>query len=92
MKITKSERYADNLYTILDFIAADSLNRALKFGDELEKELYSIPTNPYRCRKSIHFNDENIRDLIFMGYVVPYLVNEERDEILVLGIVNRNLW
>ncbi len=76
MKISKSERYADNLYTILDFIAKDSLNRALKFSDELEKELYSLPVNPYRCRKSIHFSDENIRDLIFMGYVIPYLVNK----------------
>lgn len=92
MKITKSERFADNLYTILDFIAADSLSRALKFDDELNKEIHSLLNNPYRCRKSIHFNDENVRDLIFMGYVVPYLVDKGRDEILVLGIVNRNLW
>ncbi len=92
MKINKSKRFNENLYTILDFIAADSLSRALKFSDELEKEIYSLCDNPYRCRKSIHFNDENIRDLIFMGYVVPYLVDKERGEILVLGIVNRNLW
>jgi len=40
---------------------------------------------PYKFRKSIHFNDENIRDLVFKGYTVPYLVDDE--VIVVLGIV-----
>ncbi len=92
MQISKSERFVNNLYAVLDFIAKDSLSRALDFKDKLDKEIYSLSDNPYRCRKSIHFNDQNIRDLVFMGYVAPYLVDQERNEILLLGIVNRNLW
>ncbi len=55
MKINKSKRFNENLYTILDFIAADSLSRALKFGDELEKEIYSLCDNPYRMQKIYSF-------------------------------------
>jgi hypothetical protein len=29
---------------------------------------------PFRCRKSIFFKDEAIRDLVFRGYVVTYRV------------------
>ena len=40
----------------------------------------------FKCRKSIYFSDDNIRDLIFMGYVIPYKIYESKNEIIIIGI------
>lgn len=34
-------------------------------------------------------NNTNIRDLIFKGYVVPFLIS---NDIYILGIYKQNLW
>ncbi|EKB0626229.1 type II toxin-antitoxin system RelE/ParE family toxin, partial [Campylobacter jejuni] len=47
---------------------------------------------PYKNRKSLSFDNENIRDLIFKGYVIPYLIDKSKNEILILGIYKNNLW
>lgn len=39
---------------------------------------------PLKYRKSIYFDDENIRDLVYLGYVVPYKI--EKDKIVIIGI------
>ncbi len=36
---------------------------------------------PYAYRKSIYFNDKNIRDLIFKGYTIVFLITENKIEI-----------
>lgn len=37
-------------------------------------------------KTSIYFSDDNIRDLIFMGYVIPYKIYESKNEIIIIGI------
>lgn len=41
---------------------------------------------PLKCRKSIYFDDENIRDLIFKGYVIPYKIDIDKKQITIIGI------
>jgi hypothetical protein len=36
---------------------------------------------PYAYRKSIYFNDKNIRDLIFKGYTIVFRITENKIEI-----------
>ncbi len=38
---------------------------------------------PYACRKSIFFDREDIRDLVFKGYIIVYKVDDD-DEIITL--------
>jgi hypothetical protein len=56
MKIIRDKQYLDELDTILDFIAKDSLNRAMKFLTEVDKRINSIPLMPYKYRQS-HYHD-----------------------------------
>lgn len=35
-------------------------------------------------------NQENIRNLIFKGYIIPFVIGE--DEIEILGIYKHNVW
>jgi len=90
--IEKSPRFKDELEAIVDFIAADSVNRALAFYDELLAKINQIPQNPYIHRKRLPLNDENVRELIFKGYTVPFAIDTTNNKIIILGIFNQNLW
>lgn len=62
----------------------------MKFIDELENACKNLSFMPFKHRKSLSFDDENIRDLIFKGYVIPFVVR--KDSIYILGIYKENLW
>ena len=85
MQIVKHPDFGKNLEEILDFIADDSLNQAIIFNQDLEKKLQNI-IYPHMYRKSHFYDDENVRDMIFKGYVIPYLVDERREKIVILEI------
>lgn len=85
MKIEKYPEFQKELDDILDYIALDSLQRAIKFKIELQEQISKIPNMPYSHRRSIHFNNEQVRDLIFKGYTITYFIYE--DKIVILGIL-----
>ena len=90
MVIKYKPKFERELKIIFDFIAKDSLSRAREFRNELIAKIERTAQTPFICRKSINFNDESIRDLIFKGYVIPYLIDNE--VIYVLGIYKANEW
>ena len=47
---------------------------------------------PYKHRQSIKSTDKQLRDMIFMGHVVVYRVNESKNRIEIIGIFNANEW
>jgi len=81
MKIVFKDTFASRLESQLEYIAFDSPTRARKFKSDLLNRIKEIPTNPYQYRKSIYFEDETIRDLIFKGYTIVFRITEERIEI-----------
>ena len=90
MVIKYKPKFERELKIIFDFIAKDSLSRAREFRNELIAKIERTAQTPFICRKSINFNDESIRDLIFKGYVIPYLIDDE--VIYILGIYKANEW
>lgn len=88
--IIRTNRYIKELQNILNFISQDSIFQAKKFKNELDLKIDNIPNYPLIYRKSFLYDDENVRDLIFKGYVIPYLIDD--DNILILGIYKNNLW
>ena len=81
MKIVFKESFVDRLERQIGFISLDSPKRARKFKTELFKRIQSISENPYLCRRSIYFEDESIRDLIFKGYTVVFRITQIRIEV-----------
>jgi len=86
MYIIRSFKYIASLQKIMNYISKDSKNRALEFRNKLENQINNIILMPYKCRKSIYFKDENIRDLIHKGYTIVYKVDEKADTIIIIGI------
>jgi plasmid stabilization system protein ParE len=81
MKIVFKETFIARLENQIDFIAMDSPSRARKFKNDLLKKIKAIPKNPYQYRKSIYFNHDSVRDLVFKGYTVVFRIENDRIEI-----------
>ena len=92
MILEKSDRFKDEFEVIVDFIALDSINRALIFYDEIIAKINKIPDNPYIHRKRPSLNEDNVRELIHRGYTVPFEIDIKNNKIIILGIFNQNLW
>ncbi len=85
MKLKITDSFRDKLNDQIKFIAKDKPSAARKFKTELLKRIREIPRTPYRNRKSIFFDRNEIRDLIFKGYIIVYKINEKENIIEVFG-------
>ncbi len=81
MKILFKESFLKRLENQIEYISLDSPTRARRFKNDLLKRIKEIPENPYMFRKSIYFENSNIRDLIFKGYTVVFRINEKQIEV-----------
>ena len=86
MIIDTLAEFQEELDDILNYIAEDSLQRAIKFNNQLEEHINIIMDMPFKHRKSIYFNDKNVRDLIFKGYTTTYYIDKNNNKIILLGI------
>jgi plasmid stabilization system protein ParE len=77
MIIRYKESFKNRFNRQLRYIAKDSPSHARKFRDTLRQKIESLKENPYRCRSSIYFDDDTIRDLVFKGYVIVYKIGDE---------------
>lgn len=67
MKIKVLKSFRDKLNHQVEFIAKDKPGAARKFKTEILRRLKEIPKMPLKNGKSIFFEKDEIRDLIFKG-------------------------
>ncbi len=91
MIILESERFRKELRTIALYIREESPQNAVRFVELLKARIDTFVHSPYRYRRSIYFDDEQMRDMVYKGYTVVYEIDEEKGRIVLLGIFNRNL-
>ena len=83
MCVTWSREASDNLVEIEDFIARDSLERAVRFVDALIDNAETILTdNPRGGRIVPEIGNPGIRELIYRGYRIVYRLHGDVPEIL----------
>lgn len=83
MNIAWSQEANDNLLDIEDYIARDSLERAIRFIDALithTEEMLS--DNPRTGRVVPEIGNPDIRELIYRGYRIVYRLNKGTLEVL----------
>ena len=86
MVIVRKREYSTALKVILSFIAKDSRNRALNFKSQLDNKINNLVNFPYKFNQSKNHNDEDVRDMIFKGYTITYLIERDKDRISILDI------
>ncbi len=84
MTIVYDNKFTLKFDALWKYIAEDSKNRANNFKRELRVHIENIPHFPYKFRRSKWFDNDDIRDLIFKGYTIPYSI--QKDKIIVLDI------
>lgn len=77
MIIKYHKLFNKHILEIVEFIKRDSEERTLKFYDELQEKTNNVKFMPYKHRKNLQLNKDNVRDPIFKGYVIPFLINED---------------
>ena len=87
MYIYYDDRFIERYLEIYQYIAEDSINRAEIFEKELKNAILGATHYPYKHRKSKYFMSENIRDLIFKGYTIPFRIDEENNRLVILSII-----
>jgi len=86
LNIVYEPNFTNSFNSIWDFISIDSRTRANQFKIELKEKIEALVYMPYKFRKSFYFDNEDIRDMIFKGYVIPYKIDKIKNEIIVIGI------
>ena len=83
MKVTWSREAGENLAEIEDFIARDSLERAVRFVDALIDHAEAIlADNPRSGRVVPEISNADIRELIYRGFRIVYRFKGNALEIL----------
>jgi len=91
MKIKLTIEFNYDLKDIVDFISKDKPLAARKFKNEVIKNIQKDLKQPFLFKKSIYFEDENIRDYVFKGYTIVFKIDMKLETVLVVAILkNRN--
>lgn len=84
MKVEFLPSFIAKLQFVLEKIAEDKKSAAHTFRRDILRECRNLSDFPYRCRRSIHYHEDTIRDLVFKGWIVIYKITE--DEIKVFAL------
>ncbi len=75
-----------DLQEIEDFISRDSVLHAITFIDRIVESAELLIKNPHIGRVVPEFNRQDLREIIFRGYRIVYLV--QNDVVLILRVVH----
>lgn len=87
MNVVYTESFTEKLKNQIRFISKDNVTAAKRFRENVILKISEIPQNPFRYMKSIYFNDDFIRDLVYKGYTIVFKINKEANQIEVFGFV-----
>ena len=87
MKIKLTIEFNHDLNEIVDFISKDKPLAARKFKIEIIKMMQKDLTDPFLFKKSIYFEDENIRDYVFKGFTIVIKADIEHDLVTIVAIL-----
>jgi toxin ParE1/3/4 len=76
----------NDLQGIEDFIARDSVLHAITFVDRIVESAETLLKSPQVGRMVPEFTRSDLRELIFRGYRIVYLV--QNDEVFILRVVH----
>ncbi|MEZ4722158.1 MAG: type II toxin-antitoxin system RelE/ParE family toxin [Flavobacteriales bacterium] len=85
MRVKINPTFSNKLLDQVEYIARDKPEAALKFYLDIEDRIHQIPSNPYKYRKSIFSDQDNVRDMVFKGYVITFRILSEQKVIEVFS-------
>jgi len=90
MKILCSKLYQEQLKSILEPYLQSDPKGIKDFKLYLDTVILNMPSKVQKYKKSIYFDDKDIRDIEHQGYTIPFVYDEVNDTFLILGITEKN--
>ena len=90
MDILCSKLYEEQLKEILEPLIQDDISLAKKVKMYLDTLIINIPTKAKKYKKSIFFDNENIKDLEFENYTIIFCIEDNGSLYILLGIVKKS--
>ena len=87
MKVKFASSFVLVLNNQVAYISVDKPMAARKFKNDLQKALRKDLIHPFHFKKSIYYDDENIRDYVFKGYISVYKIDEQNQIVTVFGFI-----
>ena len=87
MKVSFEEKFIIALNNQVRYISKDKPIAARKFKNDLIKNLKKDLKQLLSFKKSIYYNDKNIKDYIFKGYTCVFEIDIIQDVIVVFGFI-----
>ena len=87
MRIKFQEEFLFELNDQVHYISKDKPVAARKFKTDLLRNIRKDLKDPFLFKKSKYYNDENIRDYVFKGYVAVYYIDIETNYVSVFGFI-----
>ena len=87
MTIKISNEFLKLLKDQVRYIYKDKPRAALKFRKDLLKNIRKDLIHPFHFKKSRYYDNGNIRDYVFKGYVSVYEVDMESETVYVFGFI-----
>ena len=88
MQIFRTRLYKTQLLNILRHIAKDKIHASEQFHSDLDEQIDNLICSPFKCRQSFYSDDENVRDMVFMKYIIQFKIY--KNKISILKIFNKN--
>ena len=87
MTISITNDFIELLTNQVRFIYKDKPKAALKFRKDILRNIKKDLKHPYHFKKSRYFENENIRDYVFKGYIAVYEVDVEKKIVSVFAFI-----
>jgi mRNA-degrading endonuclease RelE of RelBE toxin-antitoxin system len=87
MTVDISNEFLKLVINQVRYIYKDKPRAAFKFRKDLLKNIKKDLKQPFHYKKSRYFDNENIRDYVFKGYVSVYEVDNEQQVVSVFGFI-----
>ena len=90
MNILSSKLYEKQLEEILKLLEEVDEKAPKNFKIYLDTIILNIQTKERKYKKSIYFDDENIKDIPFQGCTIVFLVDNSNNCYVILGITKKS--
>ena len=91
MEILATQLFEESLKDILDTYAKEDFEATKKFKLYLDTIIINIPTKVKKYKKSIYFDDENIKDIPHENFTIVFYFERKTENYLLLDIINKEI-
>ncbi len=89
MDIVTSELYKKQLKDILEMLIKIDVDATKSFKIYLDTVIMNMPTKVKKYKKSIYFDDDNIKDIEFQGCRIPFMIDDVNNRYYIIGITSK---